>query len=178
MYIWTGLIFDKKDEDYIRKICKKINKNYSLSELSFTLPQHISLKTSFYYDNYNEIIDYLKIILSNINSLKVNIIGIKKINNGVIWLEVENTKELRDIHNLLNDKLLNKYSIPSTNYDGENFIFHSTLFQDSSISNKHNKMIDELLSEFEFPFFYLNQIHPCRLCSSLFETYDEIDTSK
>ena len=57
MYIWTGLIFDKKDEDYIRKICKKINKNYSLSELSFTLPQHISLKTSFYYDNYNEIID-------------------------------------------------------------------------------------------------------------------------
>ena len=38
-----------------------------------------------------------------------------------------------------------------TNYDGENFIFHSTLFQDSNISNKHNKMIDELLSEFEFP---------------------------
>ena len=41
MYIWIGLVFNKKEEEYIRNICKKINENYNLSEVSYTLPQHI-----------------------------------------------------------------------------------------------------------------------------------------
>lgn len=35
MYIWTGLIFDSKDENHIRKICKELNLKYKLNEQSF-----------------------------------------------------------------------------------------------------------------------------------------------
>ena len=151
MYVWIGLVFNNEDEDYIRNICEEINKKYSLSEVSYTLPQHISLKTSFYYENYNEVINYIKNILSDISSLTVNITGINKINNGVIWFDVEETEELRNIHNLLNNELLNKYNIPLIKFDGDNFKFHSTLFQDSNISDEHNQLINELLEKFKFP---------------------------
>ena len=151
MYIWTGLVFNKNDEEYIRNICKKINKKYNLSEVSYTLPQHISLKTSFYYKDYNEVIKYIKDILSNVSQLSVNVIGISKINNGVIWFDIEETKELRNMHNILNNELLNKYNIPFIKFDGDKFKFHSTLFQDSKISDKHDKMIEELSKEFKFP---------------------------
>ena len=57
MYIWIGLVFNKNDEDNIRNICRQINKEYNLSELSFTLPQHISVKTSFVSNDYIEIKD-------------------------------------------------------------------------------------------------------------------------
>ena len=65
MYIWTGLVFNKNDEMKIRQICKEVNCDYNVSEQSFTLPQHISLKTSFYAENYIEIINYMKSILKD-----------------------------------------------------------------------------------------------------------------
>lgn len=151
MYIWIGLVVNKQDEDYIRNICKKINKKYNLSEVSYTLPQHISLKTSFYYEDYNNVINYIKNVLSNVPQLSVDIIGISKINNGVIWFDVEETRELRNIHDILNSELLNKYNIPLIKFDGDNFRFHSTLFQDSKISDEHNRMIEELSNEFKYP---------------------------
>ena len=52
---------------------------------------------------------------------------------------------------MLNSELLNKYNIPLIKFDGDNFKFHSTLFQDSKISDKHDKMIEELSNEFNFP---------------------------
>ena len=151
MYVWIGLVFNEIDGDYVRNICKEINKKYNLSEVSFTLPQHISLKTSFYYENYNEVVNYIKDLLSNVSQLSVNVIGISKINNGVIWFDIEETEELRQMHNLLNNELLNKYNIPLIKFDGNNFKFHSTLFQDSNISDKHSQMIKELSNELKFP---------------------------
>ena len=62
MYVWLGLVFNKEIEYNIRKICKKINKEFEVSEQSFTLPQHISLKTSFNDQNYKEVIEYLKMV--------------------------------------------------------------------------------------------------------------------
>ena len=47
--------------------------------------------------------------------------------------------------------MLNRYNIPLIKFDGDNFKFHSTLFQDSKISDKHDKMIEELSNEFKFP---------------------------
>ena len=151
MYIWTGLVFDRKDEENIRNICKKINNKFNLSELSFTLPQHISIKTSFVFDNYIEIKDYIKEILKNQKEFIINVLGVTKINNGVIWLDIEETEQLRNVHNLLNSKLKEKYNIPLSGFDGNKFHFHSTLFQDNKIGNEHQELIDEINNEFIFP---------------------------
>ena len=39
MYIWTGLVFNKNDEDKIRKICKKVNYNYKVLIYIITMYQ-------------------------------------------------------------------------------------------------------------------------------------------
>ena len=151
MFIWTGLVFDEKNEDNIRNVCREINKEYDLSELSFTLPQHISIKTSFITDNYIEVKEYIKEILKNQKRFNIRIIGITKINNGVIWLDIEETEELRNVHNLLNTKLKEKYNIPLSGFDGEKFHFHSTLFQDKNIADKHQTLVDKLNYELNLP---------------------------
>ena len=150
MYIWIGLVFDKKIEEYIRAICRRVNKGI-LSEQSFSLPQHISLKTSFYSEKYLEVIDYLKNILSDKDSFDVEINGITKINNAVIWLDIAETKELRDLHNLLNGKLAEKYNILQQGFDGDNFCFHSTLFQDNKINDEHEIIIKLLKNNIKLP---------------------------
>ena len=152
MYIWTGLIFNKNDEDKIRKICKEVNYNYNVNEQAFTLPQHISLKTSFNVDNYKDVVDYMKSILKdNLSSIDITITGISKLNNGVIWFDIEENKELRKFYNMLNEKLLEKYGIPLIKFDGNNFQFHSTIFQDVEIDDRLNDMVEILKSKFQFP---------------------------
>ena len=88
MYVWTGLIFNKKIENDIRNICTELNRDYQLSELSFTLPQHISLKTSFDVPNYIEVIEQIKEIVSDQKIINLKIGSITKINNGIIWLDI------------------------------------------------------------------------------------------
>lgn len=150
MYIWTGIILPKKFETKIRNICRNINKNFNVSEQSFTLPQHISLKTSFNVSNYQEVIDFMKELLKDFNNTKIKIKDIGKI-NGVIWLEIEENSVLRNIHNLLNEKLFDKFNIPEIKFDGKNFKFHSTLFQDLENNDKLEIMYDELRKEIQFP---------------------------
>ncbi len=179
MYIWIGLVLSKEDNDFIRSICKEINKNYNLDEASFTLPQHVSLKSSFYIDNYNEVVDYIKKLLSNISPFRINITGISKINNSVIWLDIEETQELRNIHNMLNDELLKKFNIPLIKHDGDIFRFHSTLFLDENISNEHDELVKELLDRFKLPIeFDINEINigisPVEEVDA-FKVYDKIE---
>ena len=152
MYVWAGLIFDKNSENNIRNICKEINSNYGLSELSFTLPQHVSLKTSFDTENYIEIIKNIKEILNNQNKINIEICGITKVDNSVIWLDVVENAELRKIHNLLNNMLEKKFNIPPKGFDGEHFHFHSTLFQDKNICEEHEILVSKLNERLHFPF--------------------------
>ena len=159
MYIWTGLIFDKKTEYEIRKTCQQINEEFQINEQSFTLPQHISLKTSFNFLNYKEVIEYLKMILKDYESIDVELTGITKL-HGVIWINVEENKKLTKIHDDLNKKLLEKFSIPLIKFDGKNFVFHSTLFQDSQNNEKLDKMFQILNKKLTFPIeLKLNEVN-------------------
>ena len=74
MYIWIGAVFPKECEDKIRNICKQVNRKYNVSELSFTLPQHISLKISFKSKEYKKIIEYLEEYLQDYKCFYVKII--------------------------------------------------------------------------------------------------------
>lgn len=152
MYVWIGLVFDRKSEKDIRNICRDINSDYGLSELSFKLPQHISLKTSFDTEKYIEVIKYVKEILNNQCAINIKIKGITKIDNAVIWLNIVEDAELRKIHNLLNKKLQEKFNIPLNGFDGTNFCFHSTLFQDTSICEEHEMLVSKLNEKIHFPF--------------------------
>lgn len=146
MYIWIGLVLEKDDENYIREICKKENKNFNISEQAFSLPQHISLKTSFYANEYLTIIQYLKEELKDINRIELKANNLTIIDGKVIWLDIEENEILRKLHNKINLLLKEKFNIGLSGFDGENFKFHSTLFQESEFNENINK-IELILKE-------------------------------
>lgn len=149
MYLWIGLGIDSKNEKDIRNYCKEINKEFNVNEQSFTLPQHISLKTSFYTENYKEIIKELKIQFINNKKLVLKINEVANI-PGIIWLNINETIELRNYHNEILEYLLKKYKIEKIGFDGDTFKFHSTLFQDidnKELVEKLYKIIDKKLFE-------------------------------
>jgi len=89
----------------------------------------------------------------------IKVIDISKI-NGVIWLDIEENEQLREIHNTLNKKLWERFEVPEIKFDGQNFKFHSTLFQDMESDDKLTDMFPILRKEFEFPIeFETNEIN-------------------
>ena len=60
-------------------------------------------------------------------------------------------ENIRNLHNLLNEELKEKYNIPLSGFDGDKFRFHSTLFQDININDSHQEVIDKLNKEFKYP---------------------------
>lgn len=110
MYLWIGLGIDKENEEFIREYCKKINMKYKVNEQSFTLPQHISLKTSFDTEEYQNIINDFKNMFKNNKKMNLKVHDIEMV-PGVIWLNIKEKPELRKYHNLILNHLKEKYNI-------------------------------------------------------------------
>ena len=152
MYIWIGLVLEKDDENYIRDICKEENKCFNINEQSFTLPQHISLKTSFNANEYVKVIQYLKEELKDINAIDLETCNLTIIDGKVIWLDIEENTFLRELHNKINLLLKEKFNIGLSGFDGENFKFHSTLFQETVYNENINKIGLILKEKMKIPF--------------------------
>lgn len=151
MYLWVGAVFDSESENEIRTVANKLNEEYRLSTVAFSLPQHISLKISFECDDYKKVIAVIKSQLKTISPFVVEIKDITKIDGSLIWLDINENVTLRKIHNLLNTLLLDTFDIPLKSFDGEDFKFHSTLFFDNQIDNIHQALIDKLKKEYILP---------------------------
>ena len=152
MYIWIGLVLEKDDENYIRDICKEENKYFNINEQAFTLPQHISLKTFFNANEYAKVIQYLKEELKDINAIELKACNLTIIDGKVIWLDIEENTFLRELHNKINLLLEEKFNIGLSGYDGENFKFHSTLFQETEYNENINKIGLVLQENMKIPF--------------------------
>ena len=146
MYLWIGLGIDNNSAYEIRNYCKMLNKDYNVSEQSFTLPQHVSLKQSFKTDDYKNIIFDLKNYFKNMKQFELKISDIGNI-PGVIWLEIEENEILRKLHNDILNLLKDKYNINKIGFDGETFKFHSTLFQDVDNKEKINNLYEVIDKE-------------------------------
>ena len=73
--------------------------------------------------------------------MRLQLKNIEKIDNSLIWLNIEENESLINLHNNLNKELQNKFDIDLNKYDGNDFKFHSTLFQEE------NDNISELYKE-------------------------------
>lgn len=175
MYLWIGLGVNKNKEKYIRDYCMEINKEFNVNEQSFTLPQHISLKTSFKTDEYKKIINDLKNIFSKNKKITLKVEDVEMV-PGVIWLNIEETEELRNYHNTLLKYLKDNYNIDKVGYDGDTFKFHSTLFQD--VDNK--ELVGNLYKKIDKNKLLINDLEVDRIYFGISEigkvgTYEVVD---
>lgn len=134
MYVCFALLLDYKTHNSVRKIIYNILRNHQVGIESSLLPQHISLKQSFFVSDINLVEDYFVSLAKEIKPVEVTFKKVDLINMGsnnnttqVLWLDIEENQSLRAIHNKLNSDLAKLNSIPMSGFDGDQFHFHSTL---------------------------------------------------
>jgi 2'-5' RNA ligase len=129
MYIWIACdLSDGLAE--IREKCTEFNRDLQLSEVAFSLPQHISLKISFDVDDAisDSVIETVKSYLSAQKSFSV-FAPVPEMMTGILWLRFSESESLTRLHGDLDELLSSHFGVPRHEYD-RSFKFHSTLFMD------------------------------------------------
>lgn len=144
MFIWVGCKLPEEYQQEIRNICLEQNNALNLDTVAFSLPQHISLKISFEFSDYEAVLDALTDYLSAQKSFSVCMQNPQQEGN-ILWLPVAENETLIRLHAQLDDLLENRFGIPQHPFD-KAFLFHSTLFMDAD-TEKIWKM-QELLTPF------------------------------
>ena len=144
MYIWTAIDIDDQLCE-LRALAESIEKEIGFEHSAFTLPSHISLKISFFVEDevYPRVIETLLDYYKTVKPFFVDAECIE-IENNIVWLRMNETPILNQIHNDLDRILLEKHEIMPHPFD-LNFKFHSTLFLDSDkekIEMAYNRIQD------------------------------------
>lgn len=126
MYIWIGCKLPESFSSLLRAHCCRAEHFQQLDTSGFTLPQHISLKISFETDRPDEIVQCISRLLSRQQPFRVRPLSVSR-EGSILWIPFEPDAPLKELHALLDQKLLQNFEIPQHPFD-KNFLFHSTVF--------------------------------------------------
>lgn len=148
MYIWIGINIDEQLKK-IKHSARKIEEQIGFNRSCFMLPLHISLKISFYVDDEKSkiVISDISNFLQNIEQFAINVKDIE-LNHNICWIRMKSNEKLNQIHNQLDNMLLEKHNIPLHEYDLD-YKFHTTLFMDND--ELKVKEAFDLVKNFKFP---------------------------
>ncbi len=133
MYIWIACDLSGPLA-FFRDACRDYNRSLQLSEVAFSLPQHVSLKISFEVADVvtEEVIEAVSDYLSGVSPFEVTE-AVPELCGSVLWLRFPENESLKRLHRELDEMLWERYGVPQHEFDRD-FKFHSTLFIDEDIA--------------------------------------------
>lgn len=148
MYIWAGIDVDTQLSG-IKEKAKLIDQQIGFKNSCFTLPLHISLKTSFPLDKpmCNYVIEEINRYFASLKPFEIHIDKLEMYDH-IMWIRMRRNAELDKVHDELNKLLLSKYNILLHEYDLD-YKYHTTLFMSDKKEEIHQAY--QLMQNIELP---------------------------
>jgi 2'-5' RNA ligase len=127
-----GLLADTDVHNMIRKLSWQLHQNYRTGTMR--LPPHVSLKQPFAVKDLAALEGYLDLLARSIQPFEIKLTQLDIVSSfyegseyGILWADVQESKELRELHNRLNDELTRRFGPVPADHDGESYHFHMTV---------------------------------------------------
>lgn len=126
MYIWVAIDVNEQVSE-IRENAENYIKEQGLSSTTLTLPFHISLKISFQIpnDKFEEVVSDIRDFYKTLKPFYIKVKGIEQA-GPIIWITMQDSIELADIHKKLDEMLFEKYGVVQHDFD-KDFRFHTSV---------------------------------------------------
>lgn len=146
-----GLLANNEIHNLVRKLSWDIHQKYQTGIEVTRLPPHISLKQPFdipdlhllekFMAEFAARIDPFDVLLTELQLVEGTI---DDLDTGILWLNVQETERLRELHNRLNEELTSRFGNVSAAFDGPDYHFHMTV----AIGNQPIETYREIKNEF------------------------------
>lgn len=127
MYVWTAIDVDEPLKKLKSKVAY-VTEKAGVPNTALTLPLHISLRISFWLDDslFWEAVNRISEYYQTLSAFHVRVQGIEQKGN-IVWIKIEENKELDKIHKDLVGIFLKEYGVQPHAYD-QAFLYHATLW--------------------------------------------------
>lgn len=146
----VALLANAEIHNAVRKLAWDIHRKYHTGIDLGRLPPHISLKQPFDVPNMAELERYLVELASSISSFEVHLkqldlvrTTIDNLDTGILWLDVQETEVLRQLHNRVNDDLASRIGSVPAAYDGAAYHFHMSVAIGGQTFDVYRRICDE-----------------------------------
>ncbi|MFZ4657558.1 MAG: 2'-5' RNA ligase family protein [Caldilineaceae bacterium] len=146
-----ALLANMEVYNWVRKLAWEIHQIYRTGTLHVRLPPHISLKQPFAIADIAPLEVYMAELAATIPPFKLQLTELQlEIGNfqgmeyGILWLAVQETEVLRQLHNRLNQELAQRFGNTQANYDGPDYQFHMTVMMGGQPVEVYRKLYEEI----------------------------------
>jgi 2'-5' RNA ligase len=129
-----ALLANTEVHNLVRKLAWDIHEKYHTGTIDSRLPPHISLKQPFVISNLDLLEEYMDELAKSITPFEVNIteiqirsIPFEGIEFGLLWIDVQEADDLRQLHDRLNKELSQRFGNTRADFDGAAYHFHLTV---------------------------------------------------
>lgn len=150
MYATFAFLADAKIQNLVRKLAWDIHQKYRTGLDASRLPPHISLKQPFPVADLSGLVKYIARLAKSIQPFEVHLTGLElidttidKLATGILWLNVEETSTLRDLHNRLNQELTSRFGDVRAPFDGPSYHFHMSVAIGGQPIETYRRILEE-----------------------------------
>jgi 2'-5' RNA ligase len=129
-----ALLANTEVHNRVRKLAWEIHQRYRTGITHCRLPPHISLKQPFQVLDLAALEAYMSEFVRSIRPLEVHLtelelrpIVFEGTEYGLLWIDVEETADLRQLHQRVNQELSQRFGNIQADYDGPAYHFHMTV---------------------------------------------------
>lgn len=146
-----ALLANRQVYNLVRKLAWEVHRKYHTGIDVTRLPPHISLKQPFDIADLALLEDYMFELAGSISPFEVTLTGLQivpaktgELDSGILWIDVQETELLRELHNRLNHELEQRLGNAQAPFDGAAYHFHMTV----AIGGQPFEVYQKILAEF------------------------------
>ena len=129
-----ALLANREVYNWVRKLAWEIHQKYRTGIQHCRLPPHISLKQPFRISDLTALEVYLNELARSLEPFEVDLADLQLVPTvfdgteyGILWLDVQETEYLRQLHMRVNHELSQRFGNTQAVYDGSAYHFHLTV---------------------------------------------------
>jgi 2'-5' RNA ligase len=146
-----ALLANPKIHNLVRKLAWEMHMKYRTGTRHCSLPPHISLKQPFSIKDIVALEDYMAELARSIDPFEVRLTELQidplvfeGMEFGILWVDVQETEFLRNLHNRLSDELNRRFGDTQAPFDGSEYHFHMTVNMGGQPIDVYRRFLREL----------------------------------
>jgi 2'-5' RNA ligase len=146
-----AILANTEVHNFVRKLAWDIHQKYRTGTSICRLPPHISLKQPFEISDLAALESYMSELAESIHPFEVKLIELKLIpatmealEVGILWLDVQETDTLRQLHQRVNQELSRRFKNTQAAFDGMSYHFHMTVMIGGQSLEAYRRLYSEI----------------------------------
>lgn len=145
MHVVFALMMDHEIHNEMRRLAIEVDRKYGVGLRAALLPPHVTLKQSIEVSDLAALETFFRKFAASVPPFEARVTNLEVVGSRVLWIDVEETPLLRNLHRRLNTELAAHFPNTAATFDGPEYHFHATV----ALSAEPSPIFQQIAAEYD-----------------------------